>query len=153
MTDVSIRPFRPGDQKAVRALILAGLSEHFERIDPSLNPDLDDILGSYLSKGDCFLVAEYGNTLIGTGALIRESADTGRIVRMSVAVGWRRQGIAYLLVQELLASAQRSGFRNIVVETNDDWHGAIQLYQSCGFQPYDHRSGEFHMQRELGAIN
>ena len=153
MTHVSIRTFRPGDQKAVRALILAGLSEHFERLEPSLNPDLEDIQGSYLSKGDCFLVAEYGNALLGTGALIRESANTGRIVRMSVAAGWRRQGIAYLLVQELLTSAQRSGFRNILVETNDDWHGAIQLYQSCGFQPYDHRSGEIHMQRELSAIN
>lgn len=149
MTDVLIRPFNPGDQEAARALILNGLSDHFELLDPTLNPDLEDIWAGYVAQGNCFLAALVGDKLIGTGALIKESAATGRIVRMSVASDQRQRGIGRLLVQELVAAAQRSGYTKIVIETNDDWYGAIQLYRSCGFLQYDHRDGEIHMQLEL----
>ena len=149
MADVLIRPFNPGDQETARTLILHGLSDHFGLLDPTLNPDLEDIWASYVVQGDCFLVAVDGDKLVGTGALIEESAGAGRIVRMSIASDRRRRGIGRLLVRELVAAAQRSGYTKIVVETNDDWYGAIQLYRSCGFLQYDQRDGEIHMQLEL----
>ena len=152
MTDIRIRPFRPEDQDAVRSLILAGLGDHFEVLDPTLNPDLEDIWESYVARGGCFLVAVTGEKLVGTGALIRESASSGRIVRMSVASDQRQRGIGRLLVQELIATGQRAGYTKIVVETNDDWYGAIRLYKGCGFLQYDHRDGEVHMQLQIGDI-
>jgi len=63
---LSLRPFRPEDQDAVKSLILAGLKEHWGTLDPSLNPDLDDIATSY--KDAVFLVACEGDRIIGTPA-------------------------------------------------------------------------------------
>ncbi len=149
MTKIRVRPFKPGDQQAVRALILAGLGEHFAAIDPTLNPDLDDIWTTYAAKGSCVLVAVNGSDLVGTGTLTRETADTGRIVRMSVAANQRRRGIGRLLVGELLREGREAGYTKIVLETNDDWHGAIRLYRSCGFRPYALRDGEIHLRIDL----
>jgi len=52
-----IRPFRPADQEAARRLILQGLAEHFGAVDETLNPDIDDIMASYVDRGHLFLVA------------------------------------------------------------------------------------------------
>ncbi len=150
MSDLLIRAFERGDQENARSLILAGLGDHFDTLDPTFNPDLDDIWQNYIVPGNCFVVVLDGDRIIGTGALIKEAADTGRIVRMSVATEKRRQGIGRMLVGELLEEGTRKGYSRIVVETNDDWHGAIQLYQTCGFRPYDHRDGEIHLQLVLG---
>ena len=64
-----IRPFTPRDQAAVRALILAGLGDHFGFIDETRNPDLDDIAGTYLARNHVFVVGELGGAVVATGAL------------------------------------------------------------------------------------
>lgn len=141
-----IRPFAAVDQEQARALILQGLGEHFGFIDPTLNPDLDDITAYCRARDGYFLVVENRGDLVGTGALILEAENTGRIVRMSVHRSFRRQGIARRLVAELLAEARRRGYGRVVVETNDDWRDAITLYERCGFRHYAHRNGEAHLE-------
>src|SRR6478736_3388169 len=42
-----IRPFIPADQAAARALVQAGMGEHFGAIDETRNSDLDDIQAHY----------------------------------------------------------------------------------------------------------
>jgi GNAT superfamily N-acetyltransferase len=150
LKDLTVRPFERGDQEAVRNLILAGLGDHFDVLDPTFNSDLENIWESYVAPGDCILVVEDGGRIIGTGALVMESAGVGRIVRMSVSASRRRHGIGRLLVGELLAEGRKREYSTIVVETNDDWHGAIRLYRTCGFKAYDQRGGEIHMRLELG---
>lgn len=143
--EIIIRPFIPSDQDRAKILILEGLAEHFNAIDPTLNPDLNNINESYLAQGSLFLVAELDGDLVGTGALIAESEDSGRIVRVSVASSHRRMGIGRLLTKHLIQAAHHFHFSRIIVETNDDWHGAITLYQQCGFIEYDRYDGEVHM--------
>jgi len=147
--EIKIRPFKAGDQDRAKALILSGLAEHFNLIDPTLNPDLVNIEESYISQGSLFLVAEADGALVGTGALISENANTGRIVRVSVASTQRRKGIGRLLTEHLIEAARTRPFKQIVVETNDDWYDAIQLYQHYGFAEYDRRDGEIHMMLQL----
>jgi putative acetyltransferase len=146
---IKIRPFTPTDQDKVKSLILDGLAEHFNTIDPRLNPDLNNIEESYLRQGSLFLVVEADQDLIGTGALIAESEDSGRIVRVSVAKSHRRLGIGRFITNSLINGAQNNHFGKILVETNEDWFEAIQLYQECGFTEYDRRDGEVHMMLRL----
>ncbi len=141
---MKIRTIRPDEQKTVRNLILQGLGEHFETIKPELNPDLDDITSNYILAGHLFLVCEHQGQIIGTGALVNEDSQTGRIVRVSVAPSHRRRGIARQITHHLISRAPQQGYNQIVVETNDDWHSAIRLYQNCGFREYDRRNGEIH---------
>jgi ribosomal protein S18 acetylase RimI-like enzyme len=146
---ITIRFFSPADQERAQALILTGLAEHFNTINPKLNSDLNNIQENYTRPGSVFLVAELDGELIGTGALVAEDEDTGRIVRVSVSGSHRRQGIGRLITEHLIKGARKYGYSQVLVETNDDWDDAIHLYQRCGFIEYDHSSGEIHMMLRL----
>ncbi len=144
-----IRPFEPRDQAAARQLILIGLGEHFGWIDETRNPDVDDITANYIERGDIFLIVEMDGVLVGTGALITESADTGRIVRMSVSRMYRRKGIGRALVSHLLDLAKSKKFARVLVSTNTHWQDAIGLYQHCGFKEYRRDESGIHLVLEL----
>ena len=146
---LNIRSFATSDQEEVQQLILDGLAEHFFNLDPSLNLDLEDITTTYLSKGDLFLIAEMDNRIIATGALVRESLETGRIVRVSVASDNRRRGIGQLIVQHLLDNARRLDLKRIFVETNLDWHEALRFYQNLGFCEYNRDLESIHMSLQI----
>jgi ribosomal protein S18 acetylase RimI-like enzyme len=148
MPPAHIRPFAPADQIVVRALILEGLRERWGWLDPTLNPDLDDIAASYIAPGHVFIVAEIGQALTGTGAL-KLQGHSGQIVRVSVSPKWRRRGIGRALVAALLGTARTRGLDRVWMETNDDWRDAIGLYQHCGFREFDHRDGLVFMALDL----
>ncbi len=144
-----IRPFEPRDQAAARQLILIGLGEHFGWIDETRNPDVDDIAANYIERGDTFLIAEMDGALVGTGALITENTDTGRIVRMSVSRIYRRKGIGRALVSHLLDLAKSKKFAQVLVSTNQEWEDAISLYRHCGFKEYQRDESGVHLVLEL----
>lgn len=144
-----IRPFHPTDQSAAQQLILEGLREHWGTLDPTLNPDLNDIMASYVQAGHAFFVAEEGGVLIGTGALLAEAPGVGRIVRVSVSPAQRRRGLGRAISEYLIAAARRRGCHTLLVETTGTWTAAIRLYETCGFTPYDWRDGDVHMRLRL----
>jgi GNAT superfamily N-acetyltransferase len=139
---ITIRPFRLEDQGAVKALILAGLEEHWGTLDLTKNPDLNDIADSY-GEGT-FLTAWNGDQLVGTGALIREAEGIGRIVRMSVAKHMRRRGIGQAILAHLCRIAETAGYRQIVLETTSEWEDATAFYARFGFRTVDARNGDTH---------
>ena len=147
--NLTIRPFRPGDQEATRRLILAGLGEHFGFIDETMNPDVDDIQAHYVDPGHHFVLAEIDGQIIGTGALIEEEPHTGRLVRMSVDPNYRGRGIGKTLVRYLMDVARERGYTRLLTETNDDWYDAIGLYRSCGFEAEGFRDGDIHLALDL----
>jgi ribosomal protein S18 acetylase RimI-like enzyme len=132
-----VRPFASADQAAARTLILTGLGEHFGLIDETRNPDIDDIQACYVRAGHTFLVAEKGDMLLGTAALVREAPGVARVVRVSVDRAYRRCGIARNLVCQLVAIAVAQGMRRLLVETNHDWADALGLYLALGFAEYE----------------
>lgn len=146
---LQIRPFEPRDQVRARRLILAGLEEHWGVIDETLNPDVDDIDAHYLQAGHVFVLAEVSGELVGTGGLIAESADTMRMVRISVDSRRRRLGIGRTLVEHLVEIARRRGAGRVVVETTRGWQDAIGMYLSCGFRQYDEDEHDVHFARVL----
>ncbi len=148
-----VRPFSPADQTAVRRLVLEGLREHFGVLDESRNSDLDDIAASYLAAGHAVVVAELGGGLVGTGTLVEEAPGVGRLVRMSVSPHHRRRGIGRALVAHLVDLARRRRYHRLLVETNDDWHDAIRLYEACGFVEESRANGEVHLVLDLSAAH
>jgi ribosomal protein S18 acetylase RimI-like enzyme len=153
---VTIRPFQPADQGAVRRLVLTGLAERWGRMDETKNPDLRDLQQTYVAAGHAVLVAEAGERIIGTGTLVFETPSRGRIVRMSVDSGLRRIGLGRRLVAALLDVARERGLhevvvglREVVVETTHDWHSAVALYESCGFAEYNRDPDDVHLRLRL----
>jgi GNAT superfamily N-acetyltransferase len=135
-SELCIRSFEVGDQEQARWLILEGLGEHFGYIDETLNPDLDDILHTYLRAGHVFVVAYKGRELVGTGALLSHGAGISELVRISTRKDYRRRGIGQAIVTYLVNVARLRGDRRIIVKTNASWHDAIHLYKRLDFVEY-----------------
>lgn len=145
-----IRPFTAVDQPATRALVLAGLADHWGFIDETLNPDLDDIAAAYPPETSLFLVVEdRTGALIGAGCLTEDDPTTGRLVRMSVATRARGQGVGRQLVQALESAARARGYTRLVCETTADWSDAVGLYRATGFTETGIHDGDRHFEKPL----
>ena len=127
------RRFEAHDQVAARQLILNGLGEHYGFIDETRNPDLDNILENYIATGATFLVAQLNEQIVGTGVLLEEEPNVGRIVRMSVDHAYRRHGIGKNMMLHLIEVARQRGYTQVRLETNNDWYDVIAFYTSLGF--------------------
>lgn len=134
ISPVEIRMFKNEDQESARQLIISGLGEYFDQIDYSLNSDLDDIGASYIKTENDFIIAEIDRRMVGTGALIQESNDSGRIVRVSVSKSMRNRGIGKIIVEYLIGIGRKRKLKQIVVETNLNWVAAKNLYRRLGFK-------------------
>ena len=145
--EIHVRSFRAADQEAARNLILAGMEERWGWLDETKNRDLDDIGASYANE--CFLVAIGEGEVQGTGGLIHEKEGVVRIVRMSVARSWRRQGVGGRLLEALLTEARAAGYRRVVLETEPDWTDALSFYKAHGFQSLGVRDGNMHFTMDL----
>ena len=144
---MSIAPFQPADQVGVKSLVLAGLEEHWGAIDPSLNPDLNDIGTSYAEA--TFLVARIKGEIVGTGALVPRQDGAGEIVRMSVAARMRRQGIGRLILQRLVDHARAQGLCQVILETTATWDPVIAFYQDYGFRITHWQDGDVYFAFDL----
>ena len=140
--ELQIIPFARRWQDAARALVLAGMAEHWGQIDLAMNPDLDNIAEHY--RNGHFLLAVSDGRPIGTGAVLPEGAEAMRIVRMSVARESRRRGVATHVLKRLLALAADTGCRRVLCETTETWDDAIHFYLDNGFAIAERRNGEVH---------
>jgi GNAT superfamily N-acetyltransferase len=145
---VCIRPFRDGDQAAARTLILDGLRERWGAIDPTRNPDLDDLAAAF--AGGAFFLAERDGKLVGTGGWIPATDGTAEIRRMWVARGLRRTGIGGAILRRLIAAIRNSGRRRVVLETTSAWTDAVAFYCKHGFAVTHRQEGDTYFVRELG---
>ena len=151
MPEIELRRFESADQQAVRALVLAGLAEHWgvePDPDSGWNADLDDIEVSY-ADGITLVAVDVsaGGRIVGTGTIVPRSPDTVEIVRMSVDTACRGHGIGAVLLEALVARAVEAdldgGLRRVVLETTADWHRTVAFYERCGFVITHHVEGEF----------
>ena len=65
----------------------------------------------------------------------RHAAEVVEIKRMYVAPAHRRLGLAQLILAELEASAARSGFRAVVLNSGLAQPEALALYAAAGYRP------------------
>jgi len=144
---MTIRPFSPADQAQARALINAGLGEHFGFVDERFNPDLDDIAQTYASG--CFLLGEIDGALVATGAYRPLDGASVLIVRMSVRADLRRRGLATRMLNALLSHARQAGYVAARLETTSTWHEVITFYLRNGFRITGEQAGETWFEKPL----
>lgn len=136
-------------QNEAKKLILDGLAERFGYLDESLNPDLNDIVENYISKGHFFIIGLYNDKIVCTGALIKEKKEVGKMVRISVHKDFRGRGLGKLIVNELEKIGIKHGYKRINISTEHTWHDAIGLYKSCGYIQYGQDSIDVHLYKNL----
>jgi ribosomal protein S18 acetylase RimI-like enzyme len=143
-----VRRFRSGDQRAARALVEEALGEHFGFIDRAANPDLVDIGATYREPHAAFFVAELADDVVGTCGVLLEP-PAARIVRLAVARGRRRNGIASALLDRALAAAGAAGLVEIIALTEPEWTDAVRFYRSRGFEAYGRDAVDVYLRRRL----
>ena len=146
-----LRPFQPGDQEACKALVLSGLVDHWGFLDPSLNPDLNDIAASY-AEG-LFLTAWLEGDLVGTGALRPAGEGTYELVRMSVARRLRGQGLGRRILKHIESYAQEMRAARIVLETTETWEEVVRFYLQAGYAVTHRKDGDVYFAKTLGRLD
>jgi len=131
LENLTIRPIQENEYHLARELALAGLEERWGWIDPTLNPDLEQIDVTF--REGIFLVALQDGRIIATGGLLPEDEHSCRIVRMSVVLQHRNQGVGSAILDCLIEEAMLRGYDRIVVETTAAWTDAVRFYLNRGF--------------------
>lgn len=145
---VAVRPFRPPDAAAVRALFSENAqSLAQDRPEPirsamvlharqSLEDDLVDIWMHYMAPpGRHFLVAEVERTVAGMVGIDRVDAETAEVRRLSVAEPARRNGLGRRLLGAAEEWARAQGYACVEATTTSLQVAALALYESVGYQP------------------
>lgn len=90
-----------------------------------------------------FLVCIENNEPIGCLGLRPLNRETGELKRMYVRPKFRGRGAAKMMLAEMEHEAALHGFKQIVLETGNQQHTAIDLYQAYGYEaipPYNQTS-------------
>ncbi len=90
------------------------------------------ITGELTNSLSCWLVAVEGDTVCG---YVGSQAVLGEADMMNIAVDpeYRRQGIARLLVEQLIAQLKNQGNYQLTLEVRASNEPAIGLYEQMGF--------------------
>jgi len=82
-----------------------------------------------------FLVAELDGELAGCAGLRRHEGETAELKRMYVRAGYRRRGLARVLLGAVEDEARKLGYRQLLLETGSRQPEAVALYENSGYAP------------------
>jgi ribosomal protein S18 acetylase RimI-like enzyme len=163
MASLVIRPIEGADVDAVRA-VAASANEEFRAAmgEAFFRAYLANVLDVEARRRDAtVLVAELGQTIVGTITVYRDVNDEGMPARFpqrtagiratAVAPTARGQGIGSRLVDAAIETGCAQGARAIALHTAECMNAATSLYQRHGFgrtPRYDYTANDFFGARE-----
>ncbi|MFT3909629.1 MAG: GNAT family N-acetyltransferase [Ferruginibacter sp.] len=108
-----------------------GLIAGKEKFDKEMN---DFPLKKYSWPLGCFLLAYYGDEVVGCVGLSKYDDNNCELKRMYTMPAYRQKGIAHKMVTDAIAIARQLGYKNILLDTNKEMAGAVSLYNKMGFE-------------------
>lgn len=134
---VVLRPHQPGDlgwiihRQAVLYHREYGWDETYEALVARI---LADFVTSFEAKRERSWIAERSGRIVGSVFVMRKSADTAQLRLLYVEPCARGQGLGQRLVDECIRFAYASGYRKLVLWTNDVLASARRIYDAAGFR-------------------
>jgi ribosomal protein S18 acetylase RimI-like enzyme len=132
VSEIRIRDYQSQDRSAFDRLNRAWLVGHGLLEGPD-EEQLRDPEGTIIAPGGRILVAESGETVVGTCAVVPWSAQEFELAKLAVAPAAQGKGVGRRLVEACLAHARATGSRRVVLLSNSQLGAALQLYRSLGF--------------------
>lgn len=118
-----IRAMEMRDIEAVTILEAENFSEPW-----SANSFIEEIR----KETSLYIVAYEGEILVGICGLVT-SFDEGEVLNVSVAKEYRKQGVAYQMLQHLLNVGESKGIKHFTLEVREGNVPARTLYEKLGF--------------------
>jgi GNAT superfamily N-acetyltransferase len=131
-TAVRVRPL-PYDHPVAHYLVEQVQQEYVQRYGGRDAAAVEP--GEFLPPRGVFLVAEIDEVPAACGAWRALSPGVAEIKRMYVEPGFRRRGLAQLVVAALEDGAARAGHRSVVLNTGREQPEALALYAQLGYEP------------------
>lgn len=129
---VVIVPYRDEFAPAFEALNLEWL-ERFGLLEEGDLYYLRDPRGTILDRGGTILCALADEAVVGTVAVIPQSATVFELAKLAVAAGARGAGLGRRLTRAAIDFAAAAGAEAVVLSSNHQLREAIRLYESMGF--------------------
>jgi GNAT superfamily N-acetyltransferase len=136
---VSVRLFQattPHEWDEARRLV----REYAASLDVDLSfqnfdEELRHFATEYAPPGGAFILAEDAGQSLACIGLRQFSGEIGEIKRLYVIPAARGRGLGRVLVEHIIATARRIGYRSVLLDTLPFMKEAQALYVSLGFQP------------------
>jgi ribosomal protein S18 acetylase RimI-like enzyme len=148
---VEIIPYKPAYRDDFRRLNVEWLEKYFyvEDID---NRVLSDPETHILSGGGFIFFALVGPDVVGTAALIKADNDRYELSKMSVTEGFKGLGIGRQLASAAIRRFEKTGARELYLESNSQLTPAISLYESLGFVHQPARDDSEYMRADVYMV-
>lgn len=132
-SNIRIRPFQPGDEKAFRQLNEEWIAKHFS-IEEADRATLGDPVGKILKPGGHIFIAVANGEPIGCCALVVLEPGEFELAKMAVTERCQGRGVGRKVLEYTVAEARALGARRLCLDTNSKLTNAIHLYESVGFR-------------------
>ena len=112
------------------------LYEYFDVINVVLRDD-DEAIRAFLDDASSAMWIAYVDGVAAACVAMRplaEVAGATECKRLYVADRYRRRGLAEALMQALESHAAQAGYDAVYLDTKDDLHAAIKLYEQLGYE-------------------
>jgi DNA-binding MarR family transcriptional regulator/GNAT superfamily N-acetyltransferase len=134
---VQLRPHRPGDMGWVIEREARLYTDEYGW-DISFEGLVAEICANFIrdfrpGREFCW-IAEQGGERLGAVFLVRQDDDTAKLRLLHVEKAARGKGVGALLVKTCIEQARASGYRRLVLWTNDVLASARKIYQAEGFR-------------------
>jgi putative acetyltransferase len=106
--------------------------------------DMHDVQRNYFDNRGVFLVSVSDEQIVGTGAFLRyEVEGYCELKRITLMPEYRRQGLGYALLKELLQRARAMGYAKAILWTNRyKLARAVAFYRQISFVEVPHEGAE-----------
>ncbi|WP_186526375.1 GNAT family N-acetyltransferase [Leekyejoonella antrihumi] len=128
--------YTPPDQPAFADLVNSVHAEFGFSYDPELDADLENPTAYYQH----LWLLRLDRAVVGSVALTPAKNRVATLKRMYVLPEHRGRGLGRQLLSLAIATADRDGCRQVMLDTSDRQCNAIRLYEGAGFRLH-HTSG------------
>jgi putative acetyltransferase len=131
--EVKILDYLPEHREMFRQLNYEWIEKDFV-IEPSDEKALNNPEEYIIKPGGLILMAEFGDRIVGTCALIKISDGIYELAKMAVTDVAKGKKIGYLLGNAILEKAKLLGTERVELVSNRKLTPAITLYHKLGFR-------------------
>lgn len=138
-SNITIRPIQPSDNKDLAVIVRNTLAE-FGAARPGtvyFDSSTDALFELFRMPQSAYFVAESDGKILGGGGIFPTEGlpeGTCELVKMYLLPEARGIGLGRTLIEKCLDTARKLGFQQVYLETLDELHLALKIYQKFGFE-------------------